>query len=55
MQEYKISADKLKELQHLIYMGYELDEINTYMGFAEIKLVHFEDYDKKETIIIDSI
>lgn len=52
MQEYKITADVLKELYDLIYSGYEIDEINTYMGYAEIKLSYYED---QEVIIIESI
>lgn len=55
MQEYKITADKLKELNDLIFAGYEIDEINTYMGYAEIKLHMFDDYDKQETIVLETI
>lgn len=55
MQEYKITADKLKELKYLICSGYEIDEINTYMGYAEIKLHMFDDWREQETIIMETI
>ena len=55
MQEYKITADKLKELNDLICSGYEVDEINTYMGYAEIKLHMFDDYREQVTIMLDAI
>ena len=55
MQEYKISADKLKELSDLIYVEYEVDEINVYMGYAEIKLIHFENRNDIKTIMMEAI
>ena len=55
MQEYKISADELDELNDLINEGYEVYEVNTYMGLAEIKLVHFENVVDVKTIILEKI
>ena len=63
MQEYKITGDKLKELNDLICSGYEIDEINTCMGYAEIKLKTFEiigqymyeQHDKQKIIMLEAI
>jgi len=55
MQEYKISADKLKEIENLINMGFEIHEINTYMGYAEINLIHCDDNSERTTIIMETI
>ena len=55
MREYKISADELNELNDLLDTGYIIYEINTYMGLAEIKLVHFENNLDIKTIIMVAI
>lgn len=38
MQEYKITGDQLYKLNKLTSEGYEVFEVNTYMGYAEIIL-----------------
>lgn len=55
MQEYKISADKLKELDYLVSNGYEVFEVNTFMGYAEIILNYFDDVRDQRTIILEAI
>lgn len=55
MQEYKITGDKLSELNKLMDEGYKLLEVNTYMGYAEIILNHSEDDWDQVTIIMETV